>query len=214
MGTLNHDWVQLLDSSDKRKMRKKFWNVVYWGEDITEWETRTGIHWRAAYAKRFENFLLPSLISPLHDRDYKEDGEKAKDHVHQVLIFDQPQRYEQVMKILNLGLGLESIKYIEPVWTLQGSIRYLIHADNPEKAQYDPLDIISTCGAKFTLEEETASKMVFDYLAEERPIAMTEVMEHFQCSLSCMNWISRNTNFVNTCLKENLALWKVENGYN
>ena len=84
-----------------------------------------------------ERFNLQWARSPLHDSDFNADETQKKPHWHIVLVFDGVKRYEQVKEIS------DTINATIPqkVHNLQGLMRYFIHLDNPEKAQYDIKDI-------------------------------------------------------------------------
>lgn len=79
-----------------------------------------------------KNFHIQAVISPLHDADINGDGSEKKAHYHVLLYFDGVKSYDQVLELIKplntpLPLRCNSIK---------GSLRYFIHLDNPEKAQY------------------------------------------------------------------------------
>lgn len=111
-------------------------------------ETRARIWSFIAYhdsaPKDWENILttqfnLKWARSPLHDSDLNADETQKKPHWHVVLVFDGVKSYRQVLSIA------KSIKATNPqiVHNLQGLMRYFLHLDNPEKAQYEFKDILS-----------------------------------------------------------------------
>lgn len=65
-------------------------------------------------------------------------GDIKKPHYHIVLKFENLKSIKGVLSMLE---PLE-IKYIEPVQTERGMIRYLIHLDDEEKYQYNKKDIV------------------------------------------------------------------------
>lgn len=79
-------------------------------------------------------------ISPLHDSDVTDDGNPKKPHYHILFHFSTTKSFSQVKEEFSIfgGVGCEEVKN----WI--GYFRYLVHADNPEKAQYDILSIEST----------------------------------------------------------------------
>lgn len=87
---------------------------------------------------------IPAFISPLHDRDTDENGEVKKAHYHIVLMFDGPITQQRANGIIAPFGGTKSAEYIK---SLRGYVRYLAHLDNPNKAQYDPSEIIALNGA-------------------------------------------------------------------
>lgn len=99
-------------------------------------------NWRELLAEQF----IPAFISPLHDVDINPGGEFKKAHYHVILMFEGKKSFDQVRSVLDLigGVGCENIQ------SIRGYARYLCHLDNPEKAQYNPDDIVSLCGADYT----------------------------------------------------------------
>jgi len=72
-------------------------------------------------------------ISPLHDRDLDPTGEPKKPHWHVIACWDGPTTYNAAKALADrcgatVPVALSSVR---------GYYRYLTHADNPEKAQYD-----------------------------------------------------------------------------
>lgn len=76
--------------------------------------------------------LSESYWAIQHDSDKKEDGSLKKIHIHFIAKFPFSSSFKSLSELLSLPNGFE------PVKNLRGSLRYLIHLDNPEKAQYNP----------------------------------------------------------------------------
>lgn len=102
--------------------------------------------------------LLDSLHVPiicaLHDKDKWTDadeekneehkaGELKKEHIHGMALFDGKKSLQQMLKMLE-PLG---VTYCEPTHNVQSFTRYLLHMDNPEKAQYSKDNIFTFGGA-------------------------------------------------------------------
>lgn len=81
---------------------------------------------------------LEIAISPLHNKDYNQDGTQKKEHYHILISFNGPTTYNNVRKI---SKELLSDVEVKPVKSVKGIIRYFTHKDNPEKAQYDENEI-------------------------------------------------------------------------
>lgn len=94
-----------------------------------------------------ENECVQAFISPLHDKDVNEDGEIKKAHYHVMIMYDNTKTVQQAKEYFDKigGVGCEKIA------STRGYARYLIHADNPNKYQYDRSDVISLCGAEYDL---------------------------------------------------------------
>lgn len=97
------------------------------------------------WQERLEQMFVPCLVSPLHDQDVNPTGEPKKPHYHVLFVFDVVKSKEQVKAIIEQigGVGCE------PVNSLRGYARYLLHLDNPEKAQYNIVDIRQMCGIDY-----------------------------------------------------------------
>lgn len=94
------------------------------------------------------------IICALHDKDtWTDEDEKKnpehkagtlkKEHIHGMSLFDGKKSVQQMLKMLE-PLG---VYYVEPTHNVQSFTRYLLHMDNPEKAQYDQGNIFTFGGA-------------------------------------------------------------------
>lgn len=86
---------------------------------------------------------MKALVSPLHNKDVAADGTIKKEHYHVVLVFEGPQTHKRANEIIAPFCGTKSA---ECVHSLRGYCRYLAHMDSPEKAQYNPDEIIALGG--------------------------------------------------------------------
>lgn len=85
---------------------------------------------------------LSFCVSPLHDKDIDE-GKPKKPHYHVILSFQSKKSYGQVSEIAE---SINALKRVEVVKNMRGHVRYLLHLDNPEKAQYSRDDLQSFGG--------------------------------------------------------------------
>lgn len=101
---------------------------------------------------------IPCFVSPLHDRDINPDNEPKKAHRHVLLMFDGVKTEEQAREVFQLigGVGCERVQ------SVRGYSRYLCHLDNPEKAQYEPSEVLQFSGADYL---ETISLVTDRYKA-------------------------------------------------
>lgn len=81
---------------------------------------------------------LQVAISPLHDKDKNKDGTDKKPHYHCVLVFDSVKAREQVQEICR---KIGTNEQCQRVLNLKGTMRYLCHLDDPQKAQYSRDDV-------------------------------------------------------------------------
>lgn len=84
------------------------------------------------------------FASPVHDRDINPDGSIKKAHIHLEICYDGPTTYNNVVRVFG---SLVANGFIKRVESARGYYRYLCHLDNPEKAQYDPSEILCFNGA-------------------------------------------------------------------
>lgn len=78
------------------------------------------------------------VVGVFHDRDIKDDGTPKKVHYHIYIKFDTPTTFGSVEKILP---NHES-NLIARIKSFRSACRYLLHLDNPEKAQYDKTALV------------------------------------------------------------------------
>ncbi len=98
--------------------------------------------------------LRVPIVLGVHDKDvwtpYDQEknpehvaGQPKKEHIHGVFLFEGKKSLKQILEMLE-PLG---VKYAEPTHNVQSFMRYLLHMDNPEKAQYEKDSIICLGGA-------------------------------------------------------------------
>jgi hypothetical protein len=118
-------------SSKKRETRYRNWWFVLYPESAPE-------DWK----QRIDDLHIQYAISPLHDKDRNPDGELKKPHWHVILCYENVKTYEQIKEFtdsLNAPIP-------QAVNGLVGTVRYLIHKDNPDKYQYNKAEIIAGGG--------------------------------------------------------------------
>ena len=111
----------------EKNVKKRNWAFVLYPESAPK-------DWR----EQLQKTGLQCAISPLHDKDLNPTGEPKKPHYHVILCYSGPTAYNVVKRLTNGQLG-QTIP--QPLEQVRGYYRYLIHADNPEKAQYAAADI-------------------------------------------------------------------------
>lgn len=145
----------IVHKKDMEKRTRNYATVVYSESAPSDWIIR------------LQEQLVPALISPLHDRDINSDGTTKKPHFHVMLLFDGVKTREQAKEVFEVigGVGIETIK------SVNAYARYLCHLDNPEKAQYNPSDVISCSGADY---------MSLISLAKDKYTAIGEMLDFCQ----------------------------------
>lgn len=120
--------------------RMRNWAVIVYPDSAPD-------NWQEVLAAE----CVPAFVSPLHDQDVNPDGEPKKPHWHVILMFKGKKSLKQVQDISDKLSGVRP----EPVQDLRGYARYLIHADDPSKAQYSPNDVVSLSGADWLTSTES-----------------------------------------------------------
>lgn len=145
---------------DKKRQgtRTRNWTLILYRDDIP-----------TDFIDRIDSLITPYCLSPIHDLDVNADGEPKKAHYHLVIKFGQVKHEQQVFDIFAelFGLSEESIVGVakpQMITSMESMVKYLTHADNPDKAQYEEKDIIEGHGfnyhtyLKFS-KQETIQKM-------------------------------------------------------
>lgn len=113
-------------AAKKEDQRSRLWVFIAYPESLPE-------KWLDIVA----DWHVPVCVSPLHDRDINADGEPKKPHYHIVLQFTGNKSFEQITELiapLNCTIP-------QKVNSLKGQVRYFLHQDNPDKAQYSKADL-------------------------------------------------------------------------
>lgn len=209
---IHNDWIRSIEPDELRKIRRTIWTFVIW-PDSKEFEVvhKSGIRFERFLQYVLSESVIPALISPLHDRDVKEDGEMAKPHYHVIVFSEKPVRYGQILAQLRLGCGFESLAYLQPVANLRAMMRYLVHLDSPWKAQYSTDDVIEVCGAEYVIADETASEMVLDLILNQNVTTFTLLLNNLAHNPSARKWVLSNSNVVKHMLDEQRQLRKLVN---
>lgn len=98
------------------------------------------------YIEKIQSWLIPALLSPVHDIDpfALDPDEKIKKHIHVMLYFGvgQKKSFDQV-KFLSDQLN-GTIPF--PVQSRNAMTRYFIHRDNPNKQQFNESELVCLSG--------------------------------------------------------------------
>lgn len=155
---------------DKTKsLRSSKWTFLIYDEGELSYDSKL---------KRLNDLGIPFALSPWHDKDVKEDGSPAKKHRHGVFYFDSLKSYSQVSKIVSEKL--ESPKNVEIVHSETGLYDYFTHANNKEKAPYNPEDIVTGCGfnkEKFISSCQTSENITLELISIINENKITELSQ-------------------------------------
>lgn len=142
--------------------RTRNWTILVYEDSAPE-------NWREIIA----GLHIPAFISPYHDRDVRADGEPKKPHWHVVLCFKGKKSIQQIQAISDQLSGVKVIWEECAVGDLSGMVRYLVHFDDGDKAQYEVNDIVALGGADVLAHFANASDVdecvgeMMDWLNEQ-----------------------------------------------
>lgn len=123
----------------------------------------------------------------IHDKDVGENGELKKPHVHWVGSIANPVPLTTIANRLTVPE-----QFVEFVKSWKGSIRYLVHASNPEKAQYD----IEAVHANFEVGKfiargaETQFSMILEYIDANPGIDFRQ-LARWACDNGCYSELKK-----------------------
>lgn len=124
---------------EKRKnTRFKVWTLIFYPDSAPEY-----------WPEMLSELHMPIWVSPLHDSDVwtqndekknpeHKAGQKKKAHYHLVVEYENPIDLESVRSDFSCLNGASQIKNVRNKISM---LRYLIHADDPKKAQYKIDDV-------------------------------------------------------------------------
>lgn len=88
------------------------------------------------------NQHISFAVSPIHERDIKEDGSPKKPHYHFLVAYPNATTLNNFKSLFEIcGLQKSDLHVVQLCYSGVGYFRYLTHKDNPEKAQYDDNEI-------------------------------------------------------------------------
>lgn len=154
-------------------MKSRYWACILYPDSCVE-------NWR----NLLEETGLQFCVSPLHDKDidiYAEGGPKPKKaHWHLLLTFEGPKRYKNVKEDICDLIGATIPKKVE---SLRGYYRYLVHMDNPEKAQYNLEDIEEYNGFKMELTTSEVNRIIdeiIETIEKEHIIEYSDLDDYYR----------------------------------
>lgn len=149
-------------------MKSRYWAFIVYPESV-----------KGNWKEELEETGLQFAVSPLHDKDIDPTGEPKKAHYHVLVEYDGPKTYRTIKEEICDKIGATIPKKVE---SIRGYYRYLTHADNPEKAQYEEKDIIryNNFELDLTTTEVTAIKKKICQIIEGAKIKeYCELLDYF-----------------------------------
>lgn len=187
-----HDGTNIQRKDDNRS---RSWTcIVYPGDSLPE-------NWKEILG----DLMIPWAISPLHDEDLNPYGEKKKVHRHLLLSFYTLKSYSQIEEITKL-LGAPSPQACRDT---RGLVRYFLHMDHPEKAQYKReniefgggFDLENALKASVTEEKEVLNKLCA-FIREHLIMDFCDLDEYVRTQRQ--EWcfiLEKKTYYLNTLIK-------------
>lgn len=175
--------------------RTRNWSTIIYPRTQDGEETTCPDNWADILAE----LGVKCAVSPLHDKDVTGDGEKKKAHRHVVIAFDGVKTKAQAKEIFDRIGGVGA----EPVNSLYGMTRYLTHMDNPEKAQYSTMDVLTFGGfeyRRYASSKDDEEKQTVSQMGEIMQIISGEMIYSFS-DLAEILLVERPELF--TCMRKN-----------
>lgn len=198
--------------TNKESRRTRNWATIIYPRQNEDDETTCPNNW----ADILQELAVKICVSPLHDKDINADGNFKKAHRHVLIAFDGVKNKEQALEIVNKigGVGCE------PISSLYSQTRYLTHIDNPEKAQYSSLDVLTFGGYEYKRyaqtkedeEKDMISKMgkIFNIITEKQLFDFADIAEYLlQEETELFNTFRRNAYFYTQFIKSKKEFTKL-----
>lgn len=141
--------------------RTRNWSTIIYPRQSEEDKTECPDNWVDILAE----MGVKCAVSPLHDKDVDSNGQKKKAHRHVLIAFDGVKTRQQAKEVFDRIGGVGA----EPVNSLYGMTRYLTHEDNPEKAHYSTVDVLTFGGfeyKRYASTKEDEEKQVMSQMGE------------------------------------------------
>lgn len=154
---------------EKRKAkngdRRKVWTgIMYEDSAPSDWKDQlSDLHMRI-------------WVSPLQDKDEWKPADERKDPSHKAGTCKKAHRHWIAEYDVQVDLGtvlhdfgfLNGPSNVKPVKSLRSMVRYLVHLDDPDKAQYDKSEILTFGGAELDIVEQVGTHERYEMLKAMR----------------------------------------------
>ena len=131
-----------------------------------------------------------------HDRDINPDGTQKKPHYHVMVMCKTTRSENSIKKLVNDCGGANGV--YKAVKAKRGYARYLCHMDNPEKAPYEPDEVMCLCGADYLSVAMTKSdlkcnklnalRQIIQYCRDNSIIYYCDIVDY--CIDARQDWLS------------------------
>lgn len=147
----------------KNGSRYRCWSLIFYPESAP-----------AGWKQMLSELCLKVWVSPLHDKDVWTDKDELDNPAHKSGTFKKPHFHLVVQyddKVDRVGFlsdfeFLNGSPFVERVYSLVSSVRYLTHEDDPAKARYSKEDVSCFGGAEvdlaFQLSSTQRRRMIYE----------------------------------------------------
>lgn len=147
----------------------------------------------------------------LHDKDLNEDGTIKKPHYHFLVFFKNARWGNAILKNINI----DNPNLIEFKTDKVQAIRYLIHADNKHKFQYDIKDISSSFDLdlyfKDTTNEEKDILLIIEFIGQYCGILTYYQIYYYVIENGLWSTYRRNYSIIKDLLQEHNSCFTYNN---
>lgn len=113
--------------------------------DVPEADCRAKVDSLRTYLQNLPDIKDYAII--LHNRDINELGEPKTPHIHFVYLNGKTKKKSTWINAISNALGVSTLAVsLESYSSFEAVFQYLIHKNNPEKAQYSPDEIVTSIG--------------------------------------------------------------------
>lgn len=131
--------------SAPKDCRTRNWQILIYEDSCPNWR------------EVIQTLKVPAIVSPLHDKDIRSDGTPKKPHRHCIFKFSGKKSLVQIQHISDMFSGVNVLWEQCAVGDMRGAVRYLVHFDDADKAQYSMNDIECFFGIDYMEYFEQAS---------------------------------------------------------
>lgn len=190
---------------EKRKKqngeRHKVWTLIFYPDSAPA-------EWRDLLADKH----LKVWVSPIHDRDAWTEADERKDKAHKAGTLKKPHYHliaqyevqEDRAGFLADFSELNGPQSVKAVKSLISMVRYLVHADDPDKAQYDKADVLTFGGAELDLVEQLgtherheALKAMRAFIREKNITDFCDFVDYCdECEITWAHLLDDNSSYV------------------
>lgn len=147
-----------------------------------------------------------------HDKDITESGELKKQHTHILISFDYQRWRNAIAEELKILPN-----YIEKCENMNMSLRYLIHYDNEDKAQYDINEVHGNLKQKLNnllhkqdMSESEKILMLMDFIDSYNKKLLLSDFIRYVCSLDMYDTYRRSAStFIKLLDAQNYKIWEL-----